>query len=85
MQAGAIAIAAGDGDDCVKALNAVVATVDPALELFVKALLDDAVKTAGGQAYIVTDGKVVEAASGAAATLPADAEEAVNNNRMLGR
>ena len=78
----ASAIAAGDSDDRIKALNAVVATADPALEAFVKALLDDAVKTAGGQAYIVKDGKAVEAASGAAATLPADAEDAVNNNRM---
>ena len=79
-QAGAIA--AGDSDDRVKALNAVVATADPALEAFVKALLDDAVKTAGGKAYIVQGGKAVEAASGAAAALPADAEDAVNNNRM---
>jgi urea transport system permease protein len=79
-QAGAIA--AGDSDDRVKALNAVVATADTALEPFVKALLDDEVKTAGGKAYIVRDGKAVEAASGAAATLPADAEDAVNNNRM---
>ena len=79
-QAGAIA--AGDSDDRVKALNAVVATADPALEAFVKALLDDTVKTAGGKAYIVQGGKVVEAASGAAATLPADAEDVVNNNRM---
>ena len=78
----ASAIAAGDSDDRIKALNAVVAMADPALEAFVKALLDDAVKIAGGQAYIVKDGKAVEAASGAAATLPADAEDAVNNNRM---
>jgi len=79
-QAGAIA--AGDSDDRVKALNAVVATADPALAPFVKALLDDEVKTAGGKAFIVRDGKAVDAATGAAATLPADAEDAVNNNRM---
>ncbi|MDO8376178.1 MAG: urea ABC transporter permease subunit UrtB, partial [Aquabacterium sp.] len=75
-------IAAGDSDERVAALNEVVATADPALESFVRALLDDEVKTAGGKAFIVRDGKVVEAASGAAATLPADAEDAVNNNRM---
>ncbi len=75
-------IAAGDSDERVKALNEVVATADPALEPFVKALLDDAVKTSAGKAYIVTDGKAVEAASGVPAMLPADAEDAVNNNRM---
>ena len=79
-QAGAIA--AGDIDGRVAALNAVVAEADVALAPFVKALLDDSVKTSGGKAYIVTDGKSVDAASGKPATLPADAEDAVNNNRM---
>ena len=77
-------IAAGDSDDRVAALNEVVATADPALEPFVKALLDDTVKTSAGKAYIARDGKAVEAASGAPAALPADAEDAVNNNRMRG-
>ncbi len=75
-------IAAGESDERIAALNAVAATADPGLEAFVKALLDDSVKTAAGKAYIVTDGKAVEAASGKPATLPADAEDAVNNNRM---
>ena len=77
-------IAAGDSEDRVQALNEVVAAADTALEPFVRALLDDAVKTSAGKAYIVKDGKAVEAASGAPATLPADAEDAVNNNRMRG-
>ena len=77
-------IAAGDSEDRVQALNEVVAAADAALEPFVRALLDDAVKTSAGKAYIVKDGKAVEAASGAPATLPADAEDAVNNNRMRG-
>ena len=75
-------IAAGDSDDRVTALNEVVAEADTALEPFVRALLDDTVKTAGGKAYIVKDGKAVDAATGQPATLPADAEDAVNNNRM---
>jgi urea transport system permease protein len=75
-------IAAGDLDDRIKTLNAVVAEADTALEPFVKALLDDTVKTAAGKAYIVTDGKAVEAASGKPAVLPADAEDTVTNNRM---
>ncbi|NRF69027.1 urea ABC transporter permease subunit UrtB [Aquincola sp. S2] len=75
-------IAAGDSDERIAALNEAIAAGDPALVPFVHALLDDAVKTAGGKAFIVKDGKAVEAASGAAATLPADAEDVVNNNRM---
>ena len=75
-------IAAGDSDERVAALNEVVAAADVALAPFIQAMLDDTVKTAGGKAYIVQGDKVVEAASGAAATLPADAEDVVNNNRM---
>jgi urea transport system permease protein len=40
------------------------------------------VKVAGGKAFIVRDGKATDAATGAAATLPAGAEDVVNNNRM---
>jgi urea transport system permease protein len=75
-------IAAGDSDERIAALNAAVAAGDLALVPFVRAMLDDEVKTAGGKAYIVKDGQAVEAATGAAATLPADAEDVVNNNRM---
>jgi urea transport system permease protein len=75
-------IAAGDSDERITALNAAVTAGDPALVPFVRAMLADEVKTAGGKAYIVRDGKAVEAATGAAATLPADAEDVVNNNRM---
>ncbi|MDT7834582.1 urea ABC transporter permease subunit UrtB [Aquabacterium sp. OR-4] len=75
-------IAAGDSDERISALNERVAAGDAALVPFVQAMLDDAVKTAGGKAFIVKDGQAVEAATGAAATLPADAEDVVNNNRM---
>ena len=61
-QAGAIA--AGDSDDRVKVLNAVVSAADVALAPFIQALLDDTVKAAGGKAYIVQGDKVVEAATG---------------------
>ena len=75
-------IAAGESEDRIAALNEAVAAADPAVGPLVQALLNDAVKTAGGKAYIVRDGKAVEAASGQAATLPADAEDVVNNNRV---
>jgi urea transport system permease protein len=77
-------IAAGDSDERIAALGEAVAAGDPALQPFLQALLADEVKVAGGKAYIVRDGRAVEAASGAAATLPADAEDVVNNNRLRG-
>ena len=79
-QAGAIA--AGDSDNRVAALNERVAAGDAALVPFVQALLDGNVKTGAGKAFVVAGGKAIEAVTGAAATLPADAEDAVNNNRM---
>jgi urea transport system permease protein len=76
-------IAAGDSDDRVAALNERVAAGDAGLVPFVRALLDDQVKTSGGKAFVTgADGKVTVAGSGAAATLPTDAEDVVNNNRM---
>ena len=66
-------IAAGDLDDRIQALNAVVAeantetNTDTALQPFVKALLAETVKTAAGKAYIVADGKTLEAATAAIA------------------
>ncbi|MFO1326835.1 MAG: urea ABC transporter permease subunit UrtB [Rubrivivax sp.] len=74
-------IAAGDSDDRIKALGEAVAAGDSGLPAFVKALLDDEVKVAGGKAYLVKDGKASDP-SGAAATLPEGAEDVVNNNRM---
>jgi urea transport system permease protein len=78
----ALRIAAGDGDDRVAALGEAVASGDAALAPFVQALLADEVKLAGGRAFVVRDGKAVDAATGAAATLPDGAEDAVVNNRM---
>ena len=75
-------IASGDGDERVKALGEAVTAGDAALPAFVQSLLADEVKVAGGKAFVVKDGKAVEAGSGAAVALPADAEDAVNNNRM---
>ena len=75
-------IAAGDSDERIAALNEVVLAADPALQAYVQALLADEVKVAGGKAFVVRDGKAIEAATGAAATLPEGAEDVVNNNRV---
>ena len=79
----ALRIAQGESDERIAALAESVASADPALGPFVQALLADQVKLAGGKAYIVKGDRVTEAGSGlAVATLPADAEDAVNPNRM---
>ena len=90
LSAGALALtaeqagrlAAGESDERIAALDEVVAAVDPALGPLLQALLADEVKVAAGRAFIVRDGRAVDAATGAAATLPADAEDVVNNNRV---
>ncbi len=78
------AIADGDSDDRITALNQAVADGAADLAGFVQAMLDDAVKVAGDQVLIVRDEKAVDAATGAAATVPESAEDVVNNNRMRG-
>ncbi len=75
-------IAEGDSDDRVAALNQAVSAADPALGPYLQALLDDAVKVAGGKAYIVKDGQAQDAATLAPTTLPEGAQDVVNNNRM---
>ncbi|HEX7438419.1 MAG TPA: urea ABC transporter permease subunit UrtB, partial [Caldimonas sp.] len=80
----ALAIAAGENDSRIAALNAAVARGDERLAAFVQALLDDEVKVAGDKVFIVHDGKSIDAASGAAATLPEGTEDVTNNNRTRG-
>jgi len=80
----ALAIAAGDNDLRIVALNAAVARGDERLAAFVQAMLDDEVKVAGPRVFIVHDGKTTDAATGAAATLPDGAEDVTNNNRTRG-
>jgi urea transport system permease protein len=78
----ALHIVSGDSDDRIAALNEVAAAGDVALAPLVQAILADEVKVAGGRALIVRGDKVTDAATGAAATLPDNAEDVVNNNRM---
>ena len=78
------AIADGDSDERIAALTQAAAAAEPGLAPFVQALLDDAVKVAGDKVFVVRDDKAVDAATGAPATLPADAEDVVNNNRVRG-
>ncbi|MFZ5550190.1 MAG: urea ABC transporter permease subunit UrtB [Pseudomonadota bacterium] len=81
------AIAAGETDDRVAALNAAAAAGDPALAAFVQALLDDRVKVGPNIVWVVREGdagQAVDASTGAPTALGADVEDVVNNNRMRG-
>jgi urea transport system permease protein len=78
------AIASGDGDARIAALNEAVARGDPGLADFAQALLDDAVKTSPSGVFVVRDDKAVDAATGRPAKLPDDAEDVTNNNRIRG-
>jgi urea transport system permease protein len=78
------AIAVGDGDARIAALQDAVTRADPGLAPFAQALLDDAVKTTASGVFIVHDDKAVDAATGKPAALPDDAEDVSNNNRMRG-
>lgn len=78
------ALATGETDARIEALHKALATADDRTAAFLQALADDAVKTAGERVFVVKDDKATDPATGAAAELPADAEDVVNNNRMRG-
>lgn len=78
------AIAAGETDARIAALNAAAAEGAAGLPAFVQALLDDAVKLTPKQVLVVDGTQVIDVASGQPATLPEDAEDVLNNNRMRG-
>jgi urea transport system permease protein len=76
------AMAAGSSDERIAAVRRVATRGDAALVPFLRALLADEVKVAGGRAYVVQGGKTVLAGTGTEAALPEGAEDVVNNNRM---
>lgn len=78
------AIAIGESDSRIEALNKAVAVADDRTAAFIQALLDDGVKIAGDQVFVVKDGKAFDPVTGAEAKLPESAEDVVNNNRMRG-
>ncbi len=78
------AIAIGESDTRVEALNKAVATADDKTAAFLQALSDDAVKVAGDKVFVVKDGKGFDPVSGAETAMPDTAEDVINNNRMRG-
>jgi urea transport system permease protein len=78
------AMAVGESDARIEALNQAVAHPDDRTAAFIQALSDDAVKTAGDRVFVVRDEKATDPVTGAAASLPEGAEDVINNNRMRG-
>jgi len=78
------AIATGETDARIEALNKAVATADDKTAAFIQALVDDAVKVAGDKVLVIRDDKGFDPVSGAEIPVPADAEDVINNNRMRG-
>jgi urea transport system permease protein len=77
-----MAVASGDSDARALAIAQTAASADPAAQMLFQALLDDAVKVAAGRVYIMRNNQARDAATGAAAALPADAEDVINSNRL---
>jgi urea transport system permease protein len=76
------AIATGQTDSRIEALNKALTDADERTVGFLQALADDAVKFTADQVIIVRNDKGTDPVSGAEVTVPADAEEVVSNNRL---
>lgn len=80
----ALAMAAGETDDRVAAVQQAVVEPSERTAVFLQALADDAVKVAAGKALIVRDDKGMDPVTGTEVPVPQDAEDIINNNRMRG-
>jgi urea transport system permease protein len=78
------AIAIGESDARIAALNQAVATADDKTAAYIQALADDAVKVAGDKVFIAKDNQAIDPVTGAVSPLPDGAEDVINNNRMRG-
>ena len=76
------AIATGQTDARIEALNKALTDADERTVGFLQALADDAVKVTADQVIIVRNDKGTDPVSGAEVTVPADAEDVVSNNRL---
>jgi urea transport system permease protein len=78
------AIASGESDARVEALQKAVENPDERTVRFIQALSDDAVKLVGEVPVIVVDGKGIDPVTQAEVQVPDTAEDVMNNNRMRG-
>ena len=78
------AMAIGDTDARIEALNKSMLSASDKLADYLKALSEDAVKVAGDKIFVIKGDTAFDPVTGAQTPLPADAEDVVNNNRMRG-
>ncbi len=76
------AMAAGDADERIAAMNKAVANADAKTEAFIQALADEAVKYTDTQVFVMKDDKGYDPVTGAEVKVPDNAEDVVNNNYM---
>jgi len=80
----ALAMAQGDSDARIAAIEAALASPTAPLGPYLRAMADDAVVVADGRALVVQGGQASDPVSGAAVALPEGAEDVMNNNRLRG-
>jgi urea transport system permease protein len=78
------ALAVGETDSRIAALQKALAAPDEKTANFLQAMADDAVKLSGTQVLIVRDGQASDPVSGDSVPLPDNVEDVINNNRMRG-
>ncbi len=78
----AMALAKGETESRIKALNELVTTPDEKTVALIQALSDDAVKVTDTAVIVVKDGKGFDPVSGAEVAVPDTAEDVINNNQM---
>ncbi len=78
------AIAIGDTDARIAALNHAMPKADERTAAFVQALSDDSIKLAGEQLVLFKDGKAYDPVTGNDLSLPSALDDITNNNRMRG-
>ncbi|RYX91052.1 MAG: urea ABC transporter permease subunit UrtB [Comamonadaceae bacterium] len=78
------AMATGEFDTRIDALNKAAVTADDKTIAFIQAMSDDAVKIAGDKVFVMRDDKGHDPVTDAEVPVPADAEDVINNNQMRG-
>ncbi|MBU1359847.1 MAG: urea ABC transporter permease subunit UrtB [Gammaproteobacteria bacterium] len=78
------AIASGESQARIEALNKAVLTADEKTSAFIAAMADDSVKYTDDKVFVMKDDKAYDPVSGAQQTLPDTAEDVINNNLMRG-
>jgi len=78
------ALAVGEAETRIAALNAVLGGADDKTVALIQALSDDAVKFSDSAVYVMKDGKGHDPVSGAEVAVPETAEDVINNNQLRG-